>query len=268
MKKTLIKIIFALNIIGFDVIKFVNIFRGLPFYFKDFINLKKQMKSNNDFVFGNFFPILNERNSEGGTLNGHYFHQDLLVAQKIFKNNPLRHIDIGSRIDGFVAHVATFREIEVFDIRPIENSVKNIVFKQADLMQLPPNMIECCDSLSALHVIEHFGLGRYGDPIDIDGHIKAINNLYLMLKPNGRFYFSVPIGKPRIEFNAHRVFSIKYLLEILNTKYIIDDFHYVNDEGVLFMNAELNDISIITNFNCNYGCGIFELIKKADFVTL
>ena len=220
------------------------------------------MKLKNDFVFGKCYPVLNERYSESGTMKGHYFHQDLLVARKIYENKPLRHIDIGSRIDGFVAHVSAFREIEIFDIRPLVSPIQNIVYKQADLMQLPDNMIECCDSLSSLHAIEHFGLGRYGDPIDIDGHLKALRNLHLMLKPNGKFYFSVPIGSQRIEFNAHRVFSIKYLLQIFEDKFNIEYFHYVDDKGDLFENAILTEISISSNFNCNYGCGIFELKKK------
>ncbi|HET9571890.1 MAG TPA: DUF268 domain-containing protein [Bacteroidales bacterium] len=262
MKRILLKIVFELNLIGFDIIKFVNIFRGLAFYFKDYQVLKKQMKIKNDFAFGKIYPILDERFSESGTMKGHYFHQDLLIARKIFENNPLRHIDIGSRIDGFVAHVAAFRKIEIFDIRPLESPIKNIVYKQADLMQLPDNMKDCCDSLSTLHAIEHFGLGRYGDPIDIDGHLKAINNLHLMLKKDGKFYFSVPIGIQRIEFNAHRVFSIKYLLQILNDKFKIESFHYVDDKGDLYENAILSEESISSNFNCIYGCGIFELIKK------
>lgn len=262
MKKIILKLVFVFNLLGIDLIKMVKFLLGIPFFIKNYEKLKKQMKIKNEFVFGKFYPILDERKSEGGVMKGHYFHQDLLVAQKIFKNNPIRHIDIGSRIDGFVAHVATFREIEVFDIRPIENSVKNIIFKQADLMQLPSDMKECCDSLSALHVIEHFGLGRYGDPIDIDGHLKAIDNLSIMLKPNGKFYFSVPIGKQRIEFNAHRVFSIKYLLHILDDKFSIDAFHFVDDNGDLFKNAILSEESIKTNFSCTYGCGILELIKK------
>jgi len=32
-------------------------------------------------------------------------------------------VDIGSRVDGFVAHVASFREIEVFDVRPISAQI-------------------------------------------------------------------------------------------------------------------------------------------------
>jgi len=69
-----------------------------------------------------------------------------------------------------VAHVAAFRPIEVFDIRPLHSTVANITFVQADMMQLSSELVECTDTLSCLHTIEHFGLGRYGDPIRVNGH--------------------------------------------------------------------------------------------------
>jgi hypothetical protein len=261
MKKIIKKIIFIFNLAGFDFIKFAIFLKGTVFYFKDYYKLKKQISSDSNFRFGKFFPILDEKNSESGAMKSHYFQQDLLVARKIFENKPIRHIDIGSRIDGFVAHVAVFRQIEVFDIRPLENNIKNIKFSQADLMQLPESMIECCDSLSSLHVIEHFGLGRYGDPIDKDGHIKAIQNLHKMLSTGGIFYFSVPIGPQRIEFNAHRVFDIEYLTHLFLDLFEIVCFDYVDDKGVLYENIDLEKLNNSQNFGCEYGCGIFQLKK-------
>ena len=118
-----------------------------------------------------------------------------------------------------------------------------------------------CDSVSSLHAIEHFGLGRYGDVVDYEGHVKGLNNISKILKKGGRFYFSVPIGPQRIEFNAHRVFSVKYLVELLEEQYIIDSFSYVNDSGDLIVDAHLTAHDIQNNFSCNYGCGIFELKK-------
>lgn len=73
-------------------------------------------------------------------------------------------------------------------------------------MELPAGMVNYCDSISSLHAIEHFGLGRYGDPIDYFGYLKALQNIAKIVKTGGTFYFSVPIGPQRIEFNAHRVF--------------------------------------------------------------
>ena len=118
-----------------------------------------------------------------------------------------------------------------------------------------------CDSVSSLHAIEHFGLGRYGDKLDYNGHLKGLKNIYEMLKKGGKFYFSVPIGPQRIEFNAHRIFSVKYLIELINDKYYIDSFSYVDDEGDLFRDIPLHSNRIENNFSCKYGCGILELTK-------
>lgn len=232
------------------------------FYLDDLKELIRQKGSDTSFPFGNKFPILNERFESSGILSGHYFHQDLLVARKIFENNPGNHLDIGSRTDGFVAHIAVFRKIEVMDIRELDSKVKNIEFTKADLMKLPDNMLNKYDSISTLHVIEHFGLGRYGDPIDYYGHIKAIDNITKMLKTGGKLYFSTPIGPQRIEFNAHRVFSMQYLLNMFKESYTVDSFSFVNDIGDLFENVGLEEKKIASNFDCQYGCGIFEFTKK------
>lgn len=252
----------AFNIIGINPIKTFRFFLGLNFVIKDYFKLKSQKGRDISFPFGRFFPITDDKNDESGNMRGHYFHQDLYVAKLIFKNNPRKHVDIGSRTDGFVAHVASFREIEIIDIRIQTSKVSNIRFKQADLMQLPQDMIEYTDSISSLHAIEHFGLGRYGDPIDYNGSIKAIENITKMLKKGGKLYFSVPIGPQRIEFNAHRVFSISYLLDIFLKDYELLSFSYVDDNGDLNEKPELSKENINNNFGCHYGCGIFELRKK------
>jgi SAM-dependent methyltransferase len=249
---------------GFDPKKLLTMLRAKrnKIFVADMQEFRRQKGSDTTFQWGRLYPILTEKQDEGGVMKGDYFHQDLYVAQQIYKANPEKHLDIGSRTDGFVAHVASFREIELIDIRPIHSRVKNIVFRQADLMYLPDDLRNYCDSVSSLHAIEHFGLGRYGDPIDYIGHLKGINNIAQILKKGGTFYFSVPIGTQRIEFNAHRVFSLEYLIRILSPNFIIQSFSYVNDTGDLIENAELTEQSIQSNFSCWYGCGIFTLAKK------
>ena len=234
-------------------------------FYREYFELKRQAKrSQEPFPFGKFYPCLNEKYNESGSATGHYFHQDLLVANRIYINNPVKHVDIGSRIDGFVAHVASFREIEVFDVRSLNAAIPNIIFKQTDLMDKDFNLQNYCDSVSSLHAIEHFGLGRYGDKLDYDGHLKGLSNIYKMLCKGGKFYFSVPIGRQRIEFNAHRVFSLNYLIKLLEENYRIDSFSYVNDKGDLFIDTPLNAQGIENNYSCDYGCGIFELTKMMN----
>jgi SAM-dependent methyltransferase len=162
-------------------------------------------------------PCLHDRYEEGGTTKSEYFWQDLLVAREIYAAKPIKHVDIGSRVDGFVAHVASFRECEVFDVRPISTTVPGVMFRQADLMNAAslPMVSEggYCDSLSSLHAIEHFGLGRYGDPINPRGYQQGFANMAKLLKPGGTFYLSTPIGQERVEFNANWVFDPRTILQ-------------------------------------------------------
>ncbi|MEO6306068.1 MAG: DUF268 domain-containing protein [Bacteroidia bacterium] len=264
MKSILRKIYKTLVFYGFDVKIFLKAIRNKKpdWFYADYEELKKQMGTDNTFDIASIRPILADKKDEGGVMKGHYFHQDLYVARLINLAKPEKHLDIGSRTDGFVAHVASYREIELIDIRDIKSNVKNIVFRKANLMELPSDLVDYCDSISSLHSIEHFGLGRYGDPIDYYGYLKAINNIAKILKNKGRFYFSVPIGHQRIEFNAQRVFSVDYLISILSQNFDVLSFSYVDDNGDFHENIELKKDNFKSNFGCHYGCGIFTVIKK------
>ncbi|MDV7199733.1 DUF268 domain-containing protein [Roseovarius sp. 10] len=203
-------------------------------------------------------------NSSAGVMKGHYFHQDLLVASLIFADNPTRHIDIGSRVDGFVAHVASFRPIEILDIRDLPSSVhENIIFTQADLTQ---NIdLGVVDSISCLHALEHFGLGRYGDMIDPEGHLKGLRNLVDALSPRGKLYVSFPISNsPRVEFNAHRVFTPDWILgrpEVTDNLDMVR-FDFVDDKGDLHTNKKPCDA---ISSELKYGCGIYTFEKSKMF---
>lgn len=247
-----------------------EIFAILRFNLYKLLHLADHLKYRKDYkqfqlLGGNIthqHEIISDFNAQAGSAKGHYFHQDLLVASLIHQKKPGRHIDIGSRVDGFVAHVASYREIEVIDVRDLEHTGhKNIVFKKADLMASKNPLIEATDSLSCLHVIEHFGLGRYGDPVDPLGHIKGFNNILKMLKSNGTLYISFPIGrKNEIHFNAHRVFHPN---DIFNWAYdknslSLERFDYVDDAGDLHQNFNLSQGEI----DVSYGCGIYSFIKN------
>ena len=229
-------------------------------YYPKYLSQKFKFKKLGGNITHNYM-ILDDYNASAGSASGHYFHQDLLVASFIKKNNPIKHIDIGSRIDGFVAHVASFREIDVMDIRNLEISEhKNINFIQKDMMDKNSLEENITDSISCLHAIEHFGLGRYGDKIDINGHINGFNNIIKMLKSGGKLYISFPIGKRNeIHFNAHRVFHHNDIFnwnESLDN-IILERFDFVDDRGKLNLNKNLNtDCKEI-----NFGCGIYTFQK-------
>jgi hypothetical protein len=218
--------------------------------------------SNGEFPAGKLYPCLGDRADAGGMARGHYFHQDLLVARRIFDRKPRRHADIGSRIDGFVAHVAVFREIDVFDIRPLKAKVNNIHFRQLDLTRpIDEELKGAYDSVSCLHTIEHFGLGRYGDTLDYYGHLKGVESLAQLLSPGGILHLSVPMGPQRTEFNAHRVFSLPHLLDVCRPRFNVVSFSYVSDSGELFENMEIDGADALRSYDCHYGLAILELVK-------
>lgn len=234
----------------------------VPSVIKDYLTYKRLSSPTDPIHIKKFFIIAWEKHTQSADLNSFYFYQDLHVAQLVNKNNPSKHVDIWSRIDGFVAHVASYRPIELFDIRPMDSDIHNVTFTQADLMQLDPSLIEYTDSISSLSVLEHFWLWRYGDKIDVLGYITWLNNIHKILKKWGKFYVSLPIWPQRVEFNAHRVFSVPYLRSLFEKDYTIDSFAYVDDTGKFFTECDIYWADAHNSFGCVFGNGIFELTKK------
>lgn len=250
----------ALNF-GIDIPKLLAI-RRFPGVIREYFILTFQnTKQKTGWSIGFTMPSLFDMYENSGVASGHYFHQDLHVAQRIFQKVPDKHVDIGSRVETFVAHVATFRLIEVLDIRELVSKTKNIIFRQCDFTKLPIDLVEYCDSVSCLHALEHFGLGRYGDQLDINGHLRGFDSLYKILKPGGILYLSFPIGTERIEFNAHRVFGVETPLTWAKGRFELVQFSYVDDVGDFHCNVVLNDFDKSSNLSLHYGCGIYEFRK-------
>jgi SAM-dependent methyltransferase len=188
--------------VGFDPLLLGRALKSAPRYFSEYLRFRRVFEGNIQIK-----PCLHDYSDEGGSTKNEYFWQDLIVARKIHAANPRRHIDIGSRVDGFVAHVASFRSIELIDIRPISSTIPGVHFTQGDLMSENSGLEQICDSLSCLHALEHFGLGRYGDEIDVNGAARGLRQMSRMLEPGGTLYLSTPVGRERVEFNANWVFD-------------------------------------------------------------
>lgn len=250
----------ALGLFGMRPRELATSVAALPWFLRSYEEFRKNEVAG--FPVERLIPCLSDRGVEAGVGNGQYFYQDLIVAQRIFKRSPRRHIDCGSRIDGFVAHVAAFREIEVLDIRPLTTQAPNIRSVCADLMSNTHGLDGSTDSLSSLHALEHFGLGRYGDPIRPDGHLAALQNLADIVASGGSFYLSVPIGPQRVEFNAHRVFAVPYLVGLLEKHFEIRQLDFVDDTGRLHMDADARGTDASKSFGVRMGCGIFDCEKR------
>ncbi len=215
----------------------------------------------------NEMPMLTDYRESAGNVDEHYFLMDILMAREVAKRRPGKHFDIGSRIDGFISHLlAAGIDTTVIDIRPLceINAGEGIKlsFIQADAANLNNIPDYSVKSLSALHSIEHFGLGRYGDEIDPEAHLKAVYAMTRVLSPGGYLYFAVPVGKEeKLCFNAHRIFYpltiIEYFGELkLEKMYLLHEMRYYEYNIGELREEKFGDVI------GGYDCGLF--IFKRD----
>lgn len=214
---------------GLDPRKTLSSIMAIPGFVRDFIWF---IRFEHDNFAKSLLPILSDKVETAGIAKGHYFWCDLITARWIRDDNPDDLLDVGSRIDGFVAHVLCFRSIDVVDVRKLESQVDGINFIQSDFTK-PNTIVGEYSAISSLHAIEHFGLGRYGDPLVVDGWKTALCNFHLNLKENGFLYLAAPISyRNTVHFNAHRTFELGYLLEACeNIGFELLETRIVDDEG-------------------------------------
>jgi hypothetical protein len=161
---------------------------------------------------------------------------------------------VGSRVDGFVAHLLVFMPVEVVDIRPLSD-VDGLTFLRGSGESLDSFAADSVESISSLHAIEHFGLGRYGDPVNPGACFAAMTTLARVLRPGGRLYVGVPIGRERVEFNAQRVFAPATILDGFRVLELLS-FSAVDDDGNMRADVDPMEFS-----DARYSCGLFEFTK-------
>jgi SAM-dependent methyltransferase len=202
------------------------------------------------------YPCLSDRTTTT-SFDTHYVYHTAWAARVLQQINPIKHIDISSSIY-FNAIVSAFIPIEFYDYRPAKITLNNLHPKEGNLVALPfqDNTIL---SLSCMHVVEHIGLGRYGDTLDSDGDKKAVKELKRLLSPNGNLLIVVPVGQPTINFNAHRVYSYEQILDFFQD-FKLNEFSLLTDDenGAEFiLNADSEMVK-----KQKYGCGCFWFQQK------
>ncbi len=213
-------------------------------------------------VLKNAYPCLDDWGENAGSL-GYYFWQDLWCARKIYQRRPPEHYDIGSRVDGFIAHVLPFMQVTMIDIRPLPQKVEGLKFIQADATNLEGIADRSIISLSSLCAPEHFGLGRYGDPVDPEACFMALRSMQRVLAPGGHLYIAVPVGDVSgVAFNAHRIFAPELVAETLN-ELRLEDFAVINGteykEHISF--DEFHAMGLGINYRANVD-GLLEFVRN------
>lgn len=241
------KLIKKITKITFNFIKSLLIANDIIKFFK--LNDKRF-----SIKFYNLKPITKDK-TKNTEFDLHYVYHPAWAARILMQIKPNKHIDISSTLY-FSSIVSAFIPTEFYDYRPANINLTGLKSLKADLNNLPfeDNSIQ---SLSCMHTIEHVGLGRYGDKIDPNGDIKAINELKRVVAKNGHLLFVVPIGKSKIIFNAHRIYSYKQIMTYFR-EFTLADFSLISEK----LKIIINGASESQANNEDYGCGCFWFIKK------
>jgi SAM-dependent methyltransferase len=229
-------------------------------FLQDFLSLKRmQQRGNQRFPiqWRDRYPILDETTPRTA-FDAHYIYHPAWAARIIANIHPGVHIDISSTL-AFCTMLSAFIPVKFYDYRPANVNLEGLASERADLLKLPFEDGSIA-SLSCMHVVEHVGLGRYGDPLDPDGDLKAISELKRVLRPGGNLLFVTPVGKPRIQFNAHRVYSYEQIAEYFSG-FEIRQFALVDDMAQFTINPELRDVN-----QQKYGCGCWWFVKPGQEV--
>jgi SAM-dependent methyltransferase len=241
-----------------DPIGLARAWRALPWFWRNRRQWRR-LNSNPSFRFrwSDAMFTSSDRFESAGTARGHYFWQDLWAAESVFASEVKEHVDIGSRIDGFVAHLLPACRVIYVDLRPIELDHPNFISRPGSILDLP-FAAGSVASLSCLHVIEHIGLGRYGDPVDPEGHLKAAAELVRVLAPGGRLLLGTPVGTERLCFDAHRVFAPETIIAACAPARLVE-FHLIPDDGA----GVVRHASLAAAGQCRYGCGLFVFTRDS-----
>lgn len=199
--------------------------------------------------FEDSYPCLFDR-TPTTPYDPHYFHQSVWAGERIVARRPAEHVDVGSEIT-FVGMLSISVPVVFVDIRPFPVELPTLRPVTGDLLKGLPFDDGSVGSLSSLHVAEHVGLGRYGDRLNADGTRLACAELQRLLARSGRLYFSLPVGRPRVCFNAHRVHAPRQIIDYFS-ELELEEFSVVGDDFRVELDADVD-----TAARLEYGCGLF-----------
>jgi len=224
---------------------------NLPRYVLQYFRYK-QLSGNENINFADSYPCLSDSISHT-PFDAHYFYQAAWLARRLSEAPTELHIDVGSSIN-MLSVLSAFQSTIFVDYRPLMTQMKGLQCVAGTVTNLPFSDLSV-KSLSSLHVLEHIGLGRYGDPLDPSGTKKACIEISRIMSSGGKFYMSIPVGRERTCFNAHRIFNPKTIVDMLNDFKLLE-FSLVDDDAKFTQR-----ISIEEGDSLEYGCGLFVFEK-------
>jgi len=199
-------------------------------------------------------PVL-DQNTKTTAFDVHYVYLGEWALRQIVKSGVKEHVDVGSQIS-WVTCLSCVVHVIFIDIWPFPGSVEGLESCAGSILQLPFRD-RAVGSISCLHVVEHIGLGRYGDPLDPLGTRKAIRELSRVLAEGGKLYLGLPVGRPRICFNGHRIHDPEDIVEwFAEEGVVLESFSVVDDEGQCHHSVRPADYK-----DSRYVCGMYCMTK-------
>lgn len=235
--------------------KIRGILRQIKFVF-DYVEFRKLANDGRFFIeWKDRYPCLDDKTKTTG-FDRHYLYHPAWAARVLAETKPAEHIDISSTL-GFATMLSAFIPVRFYDFRPADVRLSNLNSVAGNIVDLPFEN-NSVPSMSCMHVVEHIGLGRYGDPMDPDGDLKAISELTRVLAIEGNLLFVVPVGKPKVMFNAHRIYSYEQVLDYFAGLKLVS-FALISErqeDGGLDFEATGDEVA-----TQEYGCGCFWFTK-------
>lgn len=238
-----------------QIIDPIVVLSGFANYFKFLVDWQhyKMLSGAEQLNLRDAYPQLHDRTSTTA-IDFHYFYTNGWAMRRVVATSPNTHTDISSQVI-FSNLLASVIPVEFLDYRPIKANLSGLSCTAGSILELPYND-QSLSSVSCLHVIEHIGLGRYGDPLDPEGSIKAARELTRVLAPTGNLFLAVPVGRNRVCFNAHRVHSVQEIVKMFMSLELVE-LSGVHDDGRFVEQVGLDEFS-----NSEYACGFFWFQKR------
>lgn len=180
---------------------------------------------------------------------------------KQIKDPKAKILEVGCCESLLAFHLASIgHSITGVDLNDYEFSHPNLKFIKGDIcnINLPTNYF---DYIILVSVLEHIGLGAYGEKAFEDGDKKTFQRLKNCLKNDGRFIITVPYGKGALT-KTQRVYDAEKLDDLLHGLVIEKEFYYKGLDQKYWIPVAKEDLADIDSSKFTQGVALIVASKS------
>ncbi|MHB8512039.1 MAG: DUF268 domain-containing protein [Actinomycetota bacterium] len=126
-----------------------------------------------------------------------------------------------------------------------------IVSEHPDITPITPSQFDehprQFDAAFSISSFEHDGLGRYGDPIDPDADLKAMEKMRGIVRQGGLLFLAVPVGRDAVVWNSNRIYGEARLPKLLKGWNLIASFGFSKSMMRLNRSARYQPVFVLRN---------------------